>query len=166
MGETIMASRTYGPGPARRGFTLMELLVAMALIVLLTNLAALRFVAGIETFRDLKGIGDMNEGLRESAHLLRRNLLAVNQTAVVLIEDGVRTGAVDPKETDALRADYEAICAHAGDLDARLAEMERQTVNPAARRLLGRIRKELDQVKTGTARMVWLLELIESSGDS
>jgi prepilin-type N-terminal cleavage/methylation domain-containing protein len=50
----------------RRGLTLNELLVAMALIVLIMAIVSEAFVEGTTTFRNLKAIGDMAERLRGS----------------------------------------------------------------------------------------------------
>ena len=43
----------------RQGFTIVELLVAMALIVLIMSIISEAFVEGLGTFRELKGIGDL-----------------------------------------------------------------------------------------------------------
>jgi prepilin-type N-terminal cleavage/methylation domain-containing protein len=59
----------------RNAFTLVELLVAMALIVLIMAVTSQAFVEGIDAFRHLKAIGDMQEDLRTAAAPLRRDLL-------------------------------------------------------------------------------------------
>ena len=138
----------------------MELLVAMALIVLIMSILSQAFVEGIETFRHLKAIGDLNEELRQASAGLRSDVLAANHFAADFIENSLRTGSADRSEADALRVRYEAICANAVDLDARLREVERQTTNPLARRLLGRTLDALHGVKLGAATMVELLDLI------
>jgi prepilin-type N-terminal cleavage/methylation domain-containing protein len=148
------------PVKVRRGFTLSELLVAMALIVLIMSILSQAFVAGVETYRHLKGIGDLNEKLRQASIDLRHDVLAANQAANDFIENSLRNGSADRSEADALRVRYEAICAEAVDLDARLREVERQTTNPIARRLLDRTLDALYGVKLGAATMVELLELI------
>src|SRR6266511_204458 len=51
----------------RAGFTMVELLVAMALIVLIMSILSQVFVEGLATFRNLKGIGDMQENLRTAS---------------------------------------------------------------------------------------------------
>src|SRR5437899_379791 len=48
----------------RAGFTLVELLVAMALIVLIMSILSEAFVEGLATVRQLKAVGDMQENLR------------------------------------------------------------------------------------------------------
>src|SRR5947209_16485060 len=60
----------------RQGFTLVELLVAMALIVLIMAIISQAFVEGLETFRQAKGICDLQERLRTAVVPLREDLLA------------------------------------------------------------------------------------------
>jgi type II secretory pathway pseudopilin PulG len=60
----------------RRGFTITELLVAMALIIFIMYILAEVFSAGTAAFRNLKAVGDMNEKLRTTTTLLRRYLSA------------------------------------------------------------------------------------------
>src|SRR5437879_8964136 len=60
----------------RQGFTLVELLVAMALIVLIMSIISQAFVEGLGTFRQLKGIGDLQERLRTAVVPLREDLIA------------------------------------------------------------------------------------------
>jgi type II secretory pathway pseudopilin PulG len=61
---------------SRRAFTIVELLVAMALIVLIMAVMAEAFRAGLEAFRQLKAIGDMQERLRTATTVMRRDLQA------------------------------------------------------------------------------------------
>src|SRR5262245_35445687 len=58
----------------RKGFTITELLVAMALIIFIMYILAEAFSAGSTAFRNLKAIGDMNEKLRTTGQMLRRDL--------------------------------------------------------------------------------------------
>jgi type II secretory pathway pseudopilin PulG len=58
-----------------RGFTLVELLVSMALIIFIMVILTGAFTAGITTFRNLKSQGDMQEKLRATASLMRDDLL-------------------------------------------------------------------------------------------
>src|SRR5262245_56492070 len=60
----------------RRAFTIVELLVAMALIVLIMAVLSQAFVEGLETFRRLKAIGDMQERMRTATTNLRLDLMA------------------------------------------------------------------------------------------
>lgn len=55
----------------RPAFTLVELMVAMALIIFIMYVLAEAFSAGAGAFRTLKAIGDMNERLRGASRLLR-----------------------------------------------------------------------------------------------
>jgi prepilin-type N-terminal cleavage/methylation domain-containing protein len=60
----------------RPGFTIVELLVAMALIVLIMAVLSEAFVSGLNTFSRLKSIGDMQERMRSASVKLRYDLLA------------------------------------------------------------------------------------------
>jgi prepilin-type N-terminal cleavage/methylation domain-containing protein len=58
----------------RHAFTIPELLVAMALILFIMAILSEAFVAGLDSFRQLKAIGDMQEKLRASTIQLRYDL--------------------------------------------------------------------------------------------
>jgi prepilin-type N-terminal cleavage/methylation domain-containing protein len=58
----------------RSGFTITELLVAMALIVFVMSILATAFSEGMKTFRALKGLGDMNQRLRTASTLMTEDL--------------------------------------------------------------------------------------------
>ncbi len=58
----------------RRGFTIVELLVSMALVMLIMAVLSEAFAKGLEAFRTLKSIGDMQERLRVAGTALRRDL--------------------------------------------------------------------------------------------
>ncbi len=60
----------------RQGFTLVELLVSTALIVLIMAVISQAFVEGLDSFRHLKAIGDLQERLRTASSLLRTDLAA------------------------------------------------------------------------------------------
>jgi prepilin-type N-terminal cleavage/methylation domain-containing protein len=60
----------------RRAFTLVEMLVALALVLFIMVLLAQAFTAGLETFQKLKAIGDMEDKLRLASTILRRDLNA------------------------------------------------------------------------------------------
>jgi prepilin-type N-terminal cleavage/methylation domain-containing protein len=60
----------------RRGFTIVELLVAMALVVLIMAILSEAFAAGLEAFRELKAIGDMDGRLQSVSTVMRRDLIA------------------------------------------------------------------------------------------
>jgi type II secretory pathway pseudopilin PulG len=60
----------------RQAFTIVELLVSLALILFIMVILTEAFSAGTETFRQLKAVGDMQERLRTLTTLLRRDLAA------------------------------------------------------------------------------------------
>jgi prepilin-type N-terminal cleavage/methylation domain-containing protein len=60
----------------RKGFTLVELLVAMALALFIMSILTAAFVTALETFRQLKGLGDLQEGLRTASQRLKADLTA------------------------------------------------------------------------------------------
>src|SRR5947208_11474370 len=60
----------------RQGFTIVELLVALALIIFIMVILTEAFSAGLESFRRLKAIGDMQERMRSAAIIIRRDLQA------------------------------------------------------------------------------------------
>jgi type II secretory pathway pseudopilin PulG len=60
----------------RSAFTLVEMMVAMVLTVFIMVILSEAFKTGLETFRQLKAIGDMDQGLRTAATILRRDLSA------------------------------------------------------------------------------------------
>src|SRR5262249_41856031 len=60
----------------RRAFTLVEMLVAVALVLFMMVLLSQAFTTGLEAFRVLKATGDMEERLRVATTLLRSELAA------------------------------------------------------------------------------------------
>src|SRR5262249_21705561 len=60
----------------RQGFTLTELLVSMALIVFIMTILSEAFATALESFRQMKASGEMQEKLRSVANVLRRDLRA------------------------------------------------------------------------------------------
>jgi prepilin-type N-terminal cleavage/methylation domain-containing protein len=60
----------------RQAFTLVELLVSVALIVLIMSILSQAFVEGLGVFRQLKGIGDLQENLRSAVVPLREDLIS------------------------------------------------------------------------------------------
>jgi prepilin-type N-terminal cleavage/methylation domain-containing protein len=62
------------PLTRRRGFTLVELLVAMALIIFIMVILTEAFTAGTGVFRTLKAQGDMEAKLRNAQNILRDDL--------------------------------------------------------------------------------------------
>jgi prepilin-type N-terminal cleavage/methylation domain-containing protein len=62
--------------PRRRGFSLVELLVSMVLIVFVLLILSEALSVGLTSFRQLKALGDLDERLRTVAAVLRRDLSA------------------------------------------------------------------------------------------
>jgi prepilin-type N-terminal cleavage/methylation domain-containing protein len=60
----------------RSGFTLVELMVALALIIFIMSILSQAFVAASKVFRDLKAAGDLARQQRAVTTLLRRDLQA------------------------------------------------------------------------------------------
>jgi hypothetical protein len=62
----------------RSAFTLVELLVAVTLVIFIMLLLTQAFVAGVEAFRQLKSLGDLDEKLRTAGVLLNSDLSALH----------------------------------------------------------------------------------------
>lgn len=60
----------------RQAFTLVELMVSMALIVFIMTILTQAFVGGLTTFQVIKANGDMDEKMRGVASLLRQDLVS------------------------------------------------------------------------------------------
>ncbi len=60
----------------RKGLTLVEMLVALALTIFLMAILSEAFVTGLKAFRRLKAVGDMDQQLRTVSNILRRDLQA------------------------------------------------------------------------------------------
>lgn len=58
----------------RRGFTLIEMMVAMTLTIFIMTILSQAFIQSLETFSGLKAIGDMQANLRAAAQILRNDL--------------------------------------------------------------------------------------------
>jgi len=112
-------------GRARTGFTVTELLVAMALIVFIMAIISESFSAGASAFRNLKAIGDMAERLRSAAILLRRDLDETHFEATDFVRTSLITGKADVEEAAALREDYEGIGERAEALDVEFVCLPR-----------------------------------------
>jgi prepilin-type N-terminal cleavage/methylation domain-containing protein len=72
-GVLLMATVKQG---RQNGFTLVEILVCMALIMFMMAILSQAFVAATGVFRNLKAAGDMAEKLRATTTLLQRDLAA------------------------------------------------------------------------------------------
>jgi hypothetical protein len=60
----------------RKGLTLVEMLVALALTIFMMAILSEAFVTGLKAFRRLKAVADMDSQLRTAAIILRRDLQA------------------------------------------------------------------------------------------
>jgi len=58
----------------RAAFTIVELLVSMALIIFIMAILAEAFVEGLKTFRNMKALGDLNARLRTAQSMMRDDL--------------------------------------------------------------------------------------------
>jgi prepilin-type N-terminal cleavage/methylation domain-containing protein len=58
----------------RAGFTLVELMVAMALTLFVMVILSQAFVTSLDTFSGMKGIGDMQQNLRTAGNILKNDL--------------------------------------------------------------------------------------------
>jgi prepilin-type N-terminal cleavage/methylation domain-containing protein len=148
----------FSGGNRGRGFTIVELLVAMALIVLIMSVLSQAFVEGLETFRHLKALGDLGERLRESSLVLARDIDATNFESHQFIEDGLLTGTVDRAEAAALTERYEKIRRDACELQRQFREIKTDR-----REVLQAIEREvtiLENIKLTANLMVELLRLL------
>jgi hypothetical protein len=60
----------------RQGFTLVEMMVVVALTMFIMLILSTAFSTALETFRQLKAIGDMQDQLRTATNMLRTDLSA------------------------------------------------------------------------------------------
>ncbi len=83
----------------RNAFTLVEMLVAMALTLFIMVIISSAFVTGLDTFRGLKGIGDLQANLRTVSVRLRSDLMANHFDGKKRLSDpGFWTDAGRPRE--------------------------------------------------------------------
>src|SRR4051812_8722692 len=59
---------------SRAGFTLIELMVSLALTMVIMTILAQAFVLSLDTFSGLKGLGDMQGNLRCAALIFKTDL--------------------------------------------------------------------------------------------
>jgi prepilin-type N-terminal cleavage/methylation domain-containing protein len=146
----------------RTGFTITELLVAMALLVFVMAIISESFSAGTANFRNLKAIGDMAERLRTTATALRRDLADTHFESARFIRESLLVGAADPEEAAALREQYEDFEQRAAALDVELAQAEELLRKPGDLRIVRRVRTDLQRLKELAATMVRVLRLMET----
>ena len=68
----------------RAGFTIVELMVATALCLFIMVILTGAFQAGIDTFRQMKAVGNMQEKLRSTTTIIKRDLAAQHFDGVFL----------------------------------------------------------------------------------
>jgi CHASE3 domain sensor protein len=145
----------------RRAFTITELLVSLALIIFIMSILSAAFTEGLETFRQMKGAGDMSEKLRAAAVKLRADVDETNSRTSEFILTGLLNGKVDPATAADLKGRYESIRDEAADLEPQLHEVERATKNPAARRVMQMTIKALVGIKENASRAIEILDLLD-----
>lgn len=69
-------SAKRSPWTRRSAFTIVELLVSLALVIFIMSLVSTVFVLATKSFRDLKAVGDLSEQLRSAGQLIRQMLKA------------------------------------------------------------------------------------------
>jgi prepilin-type N-terminal cleavage/methylation domain-containing protein len=84
-------------GP-RSGFTLIELMVSMALTLVVMTILAQAFAMALSTFSGLKGLGDMQQNLRTAAVVLRNDLSCNHFEGDRLVSDGNITAPASPPQ--------------------------------------------------------------------
>src|SRR5689334_21797276 len=65
-----------GSSAMRKGFTLIEMMVATALTMFIMAILSQAFVTSLDVFSGLKGLGDMEANLRTAGTLMRADLAA------------------------------------------------------------------------------------------
>jgi len=87
----------------RSGFTLVELLVALALSVFIMAILSEAFVKGLEVFSQYKVLSDLENRLRTAANILRRDLRAPHFEGNKKLSECTASGRPMPR-LDGLRA--------------------------------------------------------------
>jgi prepilin-type N-terminal cleavage/methylation domain-containing protein len=100
----------------RNGFTLVELMVAMALTIFIMLILTQAFILSIDTFSGMKGVGDMQENLRAGVNALRYDLSQNHLEGMRRVSDPAITGQ---KPTQGFFAIYQgsAATSEGTDLD-------------------------------------------------
>jgi type II secretory pathway pseudopilin PulG len=86
----------------RSAFTLVELMVSLALVIFIMSILSAAFAAASKSFRDLRAAGDLAEKLRGVVTLLRQELSAYHFEGSKKLSDKNFWGSGDPLE----RANY------------------------------------------------------------
>jgi len=147
----------------RRGFTITELLVSMALIIYIMSILGEAFTSGVDTLRKLKAMGDQAESIRAATTLLRRDLAASHFDTSRTIRETFAVGAADPDDVERLTAEYESICKQAKELDDQLAQLHPK--KKKAQKVLQQARDDLAEIKLNAHAMLELLPLLLTAVD-
>ncbi len=105
LGAKVFADRKGSRVLFHQGFTLVEMLVAMALTVFVMVILSECFVQGLETFSGLKSIGDLQEQLRTATTVLRADLSADHFEGRRRLSDPANS-FIDPANTGKIREGF------------------------------------------------------------
>jgi type II secretory pathway pseudopilin PulG len=83
----LLAESRNRKAGGRRGFTIIELLVSIGLVILIMAVLAEAFTVGLNTFSNLKAVGDMSDRLRAATHQIRRDLAADHFEGAIRVSD-------------------------------------------------------------------------------
>ena len=78
----------------RKAFTLVEMMVVLVLTLFIMVILTQAFSAGLDVFRELKSIGDLQEELRGAATLLRNDLSADHFEGKRRLSDGTGVASI------------------------------------------------------------------------
>jgi hypothetical protein len=137
----------------------------MALIVFVMVIRSEAFTAGVQAFRDLEGVGDLNDRLRTASARLRRDLQESHFDSARFIGDAYLNGVAAREKAAELRARYEAIAADAAVLKPQFRQVESRTTHPVGKRILRRIRGTLAQIELQAKNTVAVIRMIEDDDD-
>jgi type II secretory pathway pseudopilin PulG len=82
----------------RAGYTLIELLVSMALIMTIMSILSMAFVSGLKTFGSLRATADMSQRLRVATGVLRSDLSNFHFDGAIRPSDPGFNSSVVPRE--------------------------------------------------------------------
>ena len=147
--------------PARSGFSVVELLNSLALIIFIMGILSEAFSAGLAAFGRINSAGDLDESLRAEAQALTAAIAQSDAAVAEFIDTTSETGVVDHDEAGVLARQYEAIAASAADLEDRLNAVEQSTVSRPAQRALQWSINALDKIKISAVLMAEILHDLE-----
>src|SRR5688572_19548871 len=98
---------------ASNGFTIVELLVVMALIVFLVTVVSASLVVHVEVLHDLDALGDGGDLIVRDVNALAEAVEEIEPRMQDFLDNTRETGDIDPEESASLREEYRTICAAA-----------------------------------------------------